>query len=520
LRGQGKTWVWLAAVALWLASAGVGETHGPRVLPTPTWDPTYHEPRLALPEVTARANGEPFAQVALNRNRFTAGQTLAIGFTVRNPGPAAQLFIGAVLPDGHSLAFFSASGGIAGTGDLANPAGFMRTRAVPGGTTLVDSGFLEFVFPESGIPAGAYTIFVALASQGAFADGRMDPGDILALDLKTLEFGPPPGGGFLSRPFAGEFLISNYFDHFYPQEFVDANGVSIAFWGEPVASFDGHEGYDHAMPEGTPLLAAADGVVRLAGETQAFFCPPLNATVRNVAVDIVHTRPSGQQFLVSYQHLSQVAVSVNETVTAGQLIGLSGSTGCSTGPHLHFAVYRVDTVRNRYVITDPYGWEGDQPDPWEQHPDGTFSEWLWTDAAAPAPLAGFFIGPNPYGGSTAPVAITGWAWAGPDDLHNPGNEFVEVALDTRYSGGPTRDLTGFTLRNNGGDVYAFPAGFVLHGDRPVRVYSGPGVDTDTALHWGRPAGVWNNTRDCVRLVYPAGGYYYFVNAPGACQSAP
>ncbi|HMH52681.1 MAG TPA: hypothetical protein VK548_20755 [Candidatus Acidoferrum sp.] len=50
----------------------------------------------------------------------------------------------------------------------------------------------------------------------------------------------------------------------------------------------------------------------------------------------------------------------------------------------------------------------------------------------------------------------------------------------------------------------------------VRVYTGPGVATDTELYWGRDASVWDNTSGCVRLVYPTGGSYSLRNATVPC----
>ena len=80
-----------------------------------------------------------------------------------------------------------------------------------------------------------------------------------------------------------------------------------------------------------------------------------------------------------------------------------------------------------------------------------------------------------------------------------------------------RDLTGFALRNNRGDTFSFPPGFRIQVGQPVLVYTGPGANTSTVLFWGLGDGVWDNTRECARLVYPSGGAYRFANASGACD---
>lgn len=82
-----------------------------------------------------------------------------------------------------------------------------------------------------------------------------------------------------------------------------------------------HYGVDIAAPTGTPVLAPAGGVVRLA-DTDMYFEGGL--------IFIDH----GQGFNSAYLHLSEVLVREGETVEQGQLIGRIGSTGRSTGPHL------------------------------------------------------------------------------------------------------------------------------------------------------------------------------------------
>ena len=85
---------------------------------------------------------------------------------------------------------------------------------------------------------------------------------------------------------------------------------------------EAHPGLDIAVPTGTPIRAAGGGTVAETGDDAEYG--------RFVLID----HPGDYQTL--YGHASRLLVSAGETVSAGQVIGLSGSTGRSTAPHLHF----------------------------------------------------------------------------------------------------------------------------------------------------------------------------------------
>jgi murein DD-endopeptidase MepM/ murein hydrolase activator NlpD len=83
-----------------------------------------------------------------------------------------------------------------------------------------------------------------------------------------------------------------------------------------------HRGVDLAAPQGAPVYAARDGVVSFAGE---------NAVYGNY---VVITHDNGWTSL--YGHLSAIETALHKKVQSGSLVGRVGSTGLSTGPHLHF----------------------------------------------------------------------------------------------------------------------------------------------------------------------------------------
>lgn len=92
-----------------------------------------------------------------------------------------------------------------------------------------------------------------------------------------------------------------------------------------------HLGVDYGAPAGTPVRSVADGVVDFAG-------------VQSGYGNVVYVQHRNNNATV-YAHLSKINVKVNQTVAQGDNIGLVGSTGWATGPHLHFE-FRVDGVHH------------------------------------------------------------------------------------------------------------------------------------------------------------------------------
>ena len=107
-------------------------------------------------------------------------------------------------------------------------------------------------------------------------------------------------------------------------------------------SHTGRETYaiDFNMPEGTPVHAARGGFVAVIEESHNKGCWENGCGRYANYIVIVHADETTGE----YYHLQQngALVEAGDQVTAGQLIGLSGNTGHSTMPHLHFGVYRAD----------------------------------------------------------------------------------------------------------------------------------------------------------------------------------
>ena len=118
----------------------------------------------------------------------------------------------------------------------------------------------------------------------------------------------PSGHGVLSVPIPGAPITSGFGPRVHP------------IYGDVRM----HTGIDFGASMGTPIRAAADGIVVSAGPFGGYG----NATV------IDH----GNGLATMYAHQSQIIVSAGQRVSRGQVIGYVGSTGFSTGPHLHFEV--------------------------------------------------------------------------------------------------------------------------------------------------------------------------------------
>ncbi|MDE2399771.1 MAG: peptidoglycan DD-metalloendopeptidase family protein [Patescibacteria group bacterium] len=97
-----------------------------------------------------------------------------------------------------------------------------------------------------------------------------------------------------------------------------------------------HNGVDFRASIGTPVKAMADGVVAGTGDTDVQ-CPGVSFG-RFVLIKYNNGLAS------TYGHLSLIKVSAGEQVTRGEIVGYSGNTGYSTGPHLHVSVYARDAV--------------------------------------------------------------------------------------------------------------------------------------------------------------------------------
>lgn len=141
----------------------------------------------------------------------------------------------------------------------------------------------------------------------------------------------------LKKPFNGSFPITQRY------------GENPGDYSRQCLADGSHNGVDWAMPEGTAIFAAANGVVERA---------EVDATGYGLHVRIRHDG----NITTICAHLRQVNVRQGMAVLEGGLIGFSGNTGNSTGPHLHFEVRKGPGMPSCSDAVDPEEYlEGDAP---------------------------------------------------------------------------------------------------------------------------------------------------------------
>ncbi|TDD65783.1 M23 family metallopeptidase [Jiangella aurantiaca] len=152
------------------------------------------------------------------------------------------------------------------------------------------------------------------------AENQPDRGD---RDEGSTEAPPPSGDGVFQRPSSGS-VTSPYGMRVHP-----LTGV-----------YKLHSGTDFGASCGSPVYAAYPGTVESTGYEGAY----------GNRIEIAHGEIDGMDVTTTYNHLSAFSSSPGQTVAAGDLIGRVGTTGSSTGCHLHFEVL----VNGEF--TDPMAW--------------------------------------------------------------------------------------------------------------------------------------------------------------------
>lgn len=131
-----------------------------------------------------------------------------------------------------------------------------------------------------------------------------------------------------------------------------------------------HGGFDLNTNTGVPFVAAAGGKVKVivSGDVrQQLWCQKALAGVNASTADVsdpfqkevhVTTVIDGVEYVTIYAHMSEVTVAPDQIVKAGEVLGKTGGSGCSTGPHAHFEVRRNGKPFNPRLLFDGDAWRG------------------------------------------------------------------------------------------------------------------------------------------------------------------
>ncbi|GAA2129243.1 hypothetical protein GCM10009760_00300 [Kitasatospora kazusensis] len=240
--------------------------------------------------------------------------------TVRPTAPGGSVFT-AALASPPASAEAAAGDAAAGTGaarEGASGATTVGKRARPG--KAVTGSLVQIATPI------AYQLPSSASPQDAVAVAR---------DLApATPAAPPPAPARAAEPAPAPAPP--------PAWYAPAPGAPITNpYGVPNAEYAAgyHTGVDFAVDSGTPLHAVGDATVVSAGWAGAY------------GKEVVLLLPDDHY--AQYAHLSSLSVSAGDTVAAGQEIGQSGSTGNSTGPHLHF---EIRTSNHYGAVVDPIGY--------------------------------------------------------------------------------------------------------------------------------------------------------------------
>lgn len=204
-----------------------------------------------------------------------------------------------------------------------------RTARAAGAPAKAVEAFIKAISTRTSVGAlGSGTTFDLIVEQARAATGEVQLGNLVYAGIDR--------GG---RKVALVRWTDDGRDQWY-----DANGIGerkgmlaapvagrvTSNWGmrrHPVLGYMRmHRGMDFGAGHGTPIYAALDGVVAAAGRAGGY---------GNV-VKLAH----GNGIQTAYGHMSRIAARRGQRVGRGQLIGYVGSTGMSTGPHLHFEVWK------------------------------------------------------------------------------------------------------------------------------------------------------------------------------------
>lgn len=240
-------------------------------------------------------------EAAIKKKRGRSATVITAGVAVAVS--SAAVTFGNVASDGNLFAF----------GDTARADGAESSvEAAPRQTTVIPAA----------ITGGDERVVAKMTNEMAASQvglGRLyqeGEGDVAAGQLAVAEAQNPHNGSLKSLP--GNLQMT------YPADSLRTSSTFGMRSNPTGAGTQFHVGTDFPVPTGTPVKATEAGTVVFAG---------VHSTGGN-RMEIDH----GNGVVTAYSHNSQFSVSVGDTVEQGQTVALAGSTGNSTGPHIHYEI--------------------------------------------------------------------------------------------------------------------------------------------------------------------------------------
>lgn len=281
------------------------------------------------PSQTAPLTTEPVTPAPALEVAPAPVEALPPEFTPVDPVPAAP----PALPDP------SADTSIAPPSNFNNPDSFIDTTDYSLGATERSQPTVSL--PADGLPAAGVGAEPQLIAPPTVQFGPLTIGESGSVELGGVTVTPPATAqNYYYRTIRPPARLGNGNLRLIFPLAIPAPITSIFGWRiHPISSDKRfHSGTDLGAPLGTPVLAAYAGQVAIADFLGGY----------GLAVTLAHNKGSQETL---YAHLSEIFVRPGETVKQGEVIGRVGSTGNSTGPHLHFE-FRQRTP-DGWVVLDP-----------------------------------------------------------------------------------------------------------------------------------------------------------------------
>jgi murein DD-endopeptidase MepM/ murein hydrolase activator NlpD len=201
--------------------------------------------------------------------------------------------------------------------------------------TVKPGDYLIKIAREQNVQGGWHSLYARNRSVIGPNPNRIEPGQVLCLDGWGHRTPPAPPKPPTPAPSAQGYVLP------LPSgSYTKGDGLIVGAGGSMSRSAGGHSGQDLTAPSGTVVRSVTKGLV-----------VGINAAGAAYGNHVVVQHPDGKYTL--YAHMSAIAVTVGQLVDSGQQVGNVGSTGNSSGPHLHFEVRTDPTAFNSSIFLSP-----------------------------------------------------------------------------------------------------------------------------------------------------------------------